>query len=781
MKRLILSCISATIISVLPCHAQNRLVSTANLGTIDNIHEMEPIRSVNAKTYSIDVSYKIPAMSIENDPLYSGCKLLGISGFNVINTPESPATLYGLDWFMVPDGRVAQVSIIESDYNDFPMILGPARQPLSDDNYEAYSLKNVMPIKAYSGLFPLSILELDEMQVYRGRKFQYVRINPIQYNYEARTVRIYSKISYRITFTYNPIQAEKDKIISKPDFSDRDMQVLGNVMNSAQMKISPLDTQVNDTTAYLIITTPKFMPAVKRLAELKQMFGYTTHISLRDSWTCETVQTVVEQAYNSMPKLRYLLIFGDYDDVPSYYYTYIYNNAERTFVSDYPYGCMDGTNDKLADLYRGRIPVSTLEEANSFIDKLMAYSLTPVYDKSFYNNVGACAYFQDNNSDGYADRRFAQTAEEISMYMESLGKNVNRIYYTSSLVNPTHWNKGSYSSGASIPNYLKRPQFNWDGDYSDIVNCINTGSFLVFHRDHGSEIGWADPKFYINDLSLLHNSNRYPVVFSINCESGAFHRSCFAEKMLKLKKAGCIGIVAATRISYSGYNDLLAMGMINSMWPNPGVNIDFPQASINHSIDKTANVLGEILDGGLFFMSGSYGFESTCNLTRRIFHCLGDPSMVVYKNMPVKFSNVNIERKDSIKVRISEPARITFVNRRTGDLKSYVYTSGNNHECIYDTNDNYVSVCISAEGKIPYVENGDDPNCIYIQNETLNYSKDFESENIHIGSSVSPNIATGKVDFKTGTFKLNAKKEIIIESETSIEETANMEILINGK
>lgn len=776
MKRVLLGIISIMVLYCLPCGSQNRIVCTADLKTNYTGQDSKPRRIVVAGSTAIEVEYEIPAVGMREDPLFTGCHLLDISGFSEVDEPECPATSLKNDWFIVPDGCVAQVEVTEGHYKDFPMELGPARQPLGDGSYETDTVVNILPVKAYEGFSPQNPVILEEVQIYRGMKIQNVKVNPIQYNYKERKVRVYSSLSYKVSLRRTAVQTRIDNARYRPAITSLDDNMFNVAMNRDKISL-PTYTQSNDTTAMIIITTPKFMSAVERYVELKKLFGYTPHIVSRENWTSKDVKDVVKQAYLSMPTLRYMVIVGDHQDVPAE--SLNFNN--HVYISDYRYGCMDGDDDMFADIYRGRLPASTLDEANDFIDKLVKYSLDPVTDQAFYDNVGACAYFQDESSlkDGYADRRYAQTAEEIGLYLENFNKIINRIYYTYQDVNPLYWNNGTYSTGNSIPEYLKRPQFEWDGDYHDIVDHINAGSFLVYHRDHGSTAGWYHPTFYKDHLSLLKNANKYPIVFSVNCDTGNFQDACFAETMLNMKKSGCIGIYAATCSSYVGYEDMLACGFINSMWPAPGLIMNFPRASFEYQISVANPSLGAILDSGLMFMGYNYGSSSYNRYMREVYHCFGDPSMNTYKEIPMPSEPTVIRGNRKVSVSVNDRARITFINSKTDEVVSCIFDPIVQKECVYETLDTrYVSICVSIDGKIPHVDYGDDPNCIYIQNEVLVGSRNFNAERIRIGSEVSPNRASGKVEIKSGIYEFNASKEIYIEPETNVSGQVNMRISI---
>ena len=216
------------------------------------------------------------------------------------------------------------------------------------------------------------------------------------------------------------------------------------------------------------------------------------------------IRQYIQDAYDTWdPKPSYVLLVGDAEYVPT---NYIYSAA-----SDLWYATVDGS-DYYPDLFIGRIPADTANEAEVIVQKILTYELTPPTLNSFYENFAVAAYFQDDEQDGYETRRFVRTSEEIRDYLMSIGYTGERIYCTESYINPTHYNNGYYGNGEPLPPELLRPTFAWDGDGNDVTNAIEQGIFILNHRDHGFEYGWGDPYFDVSDIAGLTNGDLLPIV-----------------------------------------------------------------------------------------------------------------------------------------------------------------------------------------------------------------------------------------------------------------------------
>ena len=477
----------------------------------------------------------------------------------------------------------------------------------------------------------------------------------------------------------------------------------------------------DDTRDYLIISVDKYAEAVDRFAAWKEMLGFRVHKVLKDGWSSDEVKAEVAKAYAANPALYYLLIVGDHDDVPGQYMEHHADDGDfSVHYTDLYYGCMDGEGDETPDIYRGRLSVSSPEEAATVVDKIIGYEKRPPTDAGFYERGVNCADYLDNDNgvaDDYEDRRYVQTAEEIRAYMLGQGKDVERVYSTNYEITPKYWNRNYFSFGEPIPEDMLKPAFAWDGNEGDIRRAINSGVFYVLHRDHGLVDCWENPYFSVKHVDMLQNGDLLPVVFCVNCDNGAFQADCLAERFLRKQGGGAVAVIAASDISYSGYNDALACGLFDAIWPVPGLRPKFPGVnSLGGETPAPTYELGQILDQAQVRVSETFGSpdpsvssneknDSFCRIvTKEIYHCFGDPSMQIRTEMPAPFSGVSVTRGNGC-VTVGnggETARITFVNRRTGEVVSHIAPSA-----VYTTADfEDVDVCVSGHNRIPYIDAG---------------------------------------------------------------------------
>lgn len=688
-----------------------------------------PQRTVQRMDDGITVAYmftgNVPSACNAGD---GGC-VWRIEGFGLRDAPGGYATPFRVDAFAVPEGCTAVVETVDSAFVDYDCRLAPARRIPEKGTAAEGVVKEGGQNASQGGFYPRKVaVAAWRGSVYRGREICNVVVNPVQYDAAANKARAYSKITYKVRFVPKAgARAMAGAPATKPVILPAD-NMLGNItMNGASAKAGDMAVKAtgvaagDDTRDYLIISVDKYAEAVDRFAEWKELLGFRVHKVLKGSWNSDEVKAEVEKAYAENPALYYLLIVGDHDDVPGQYMEHHADDGDfSVHYTDLYYGCMDGEDDETPDIYRGRLSVSSPEEAATVVDKIIGYEKRPPTDAGFYERGVNCADYLDNDNgvaDDYEDRRYVQTAEEIRAYMLGQGKDVERVYSTNYEITPKYWNRNYFSFGEPIPEDMLKPAFAWDGNEGDIRRAINSGVFYVLHRDHGLVDCWENPYFSVKHVDMLQNGDLQPVVFCVNCDNGAFQADCLAERFLRKQGGGAVAVIAASDISYSGYNDALACGLFDAIWPEPGLRPKFPGVnSLGGETPAPTYELGQILDQAQVRVSETFGSpdpsvssneknDSFCRIvTKEIYHCFGDPSMQICTEMPAPFSGVSVTRGNGC-VTVGnggETARITFVNRRTGEVVSHIAPSA-----VYTTADfEDVDVCVSGHNRIPYIDAG---------------------------------------------------------------------------
>jgi hypothetical protein len=609
--------------------------------------DLEPLVKLSDKGMSgIEMDYTFPQVEVStvnvDGETYQYIHMEGFGELDEVGRPALPMRNHNIA--LPPDAEV-RIEILESESKVYDgYLIHPALEPALDMagatesrftiDEKLYSLDQNYPET------PVRVISINEFQ---GVSLALVQICPVQFNPSQKQLTVYSRLRFRVEFvdggeleigdqTLNSQALLKNIVVNdvivdaagKDDQSSEAMLVSYSQSGDQQ----PEDGGRSDI---IIITHADYEEAASSLAEWKRMMGYDVEVISQTGWTTAQVKAAIESRYNEWyPKPDYFIIIGDHDNVPAKYSTLIYPH-----VTDLYYACMDGPSDYYPDMASGRISVSSAAEANAVIGKIIAYERNPSTDASFYASGAVCAQFQDDNLDGYADRRFSLTSEEIRDHLISNGYAIERIYFTESAVTPTKWNDGLYANGEPVPSDLLKPGFAWDGNNNDVLNSISDGGFLLLHRGHGypNGSGWYRPHFTTNSVSALTNGNDIPVVFSVNCYTGKFDiAECFAEKFLRQGNGGAVGVIAASEATMSGYNDALSEGFIDAIWP--GLVPSFPHNSDPEiASHDPIYAMGDVLNHGKIIMEETWGTQYGKYIFE-VFHYFGDPSMRVWTAVP---------------------------------------------------------------------------------------------------------------------------------------------------
>ncbi len=660
----------------------------------------------------ISVSYQINDMAIHRE-IINGQQFhrINIKDFSYLHREGKPALPSNRDMILIPENIQAKINLTILEADTFSNITAwPAQQPHSDEDEQQVQQHNFIMDSAFYNqdiYYPQKAVDLKQDQKIRNMAVGVVHVTPFRYNPVKKELILLRKFRYEISFpgassffddisrhSHQYLQTLPSKFINSSSVSSEIRKHTASVKSSA--------------SDYIIISHTDFSMAADTLARWKHQLGYRVSVIKRSFWTPAMIRDTLSHLYhNSSAYPDYFVILGDQQFVPA-----MLVNPSKNRYSDLYYACMDSVNDYYPDMAHGRITAKSQLEALDVVKKIRNYEQSPPSSPSFYNTALNCAYFQDDDTSGYASRRFVHTSEEVRNYLLSLNYNVNRVYYTDPWVTPTHYNPSHYSSGQPLPaDLLRFNGFNWDGDGQDVVNEINNGRFIVLHRDHGYTNGWSEPDLSSAQIPSMTNGEELPVVFSINCSSGNFIADkCFAEKLLHRNNGGAVGVIAASATSYSGYNDGFSTGLFDAIWANPGLIPAFGNGGIqNPNITPHGNIrtMGDVLNHGLLRMTQTWGDSRT---SHELFHYHGDPSMRIHTHQPavITASHQDTLICDSMSLQIYSSSKNDAVATLVmGDtLLDRIQLISGTGTLQFPAVSNlypYATLTISAEGYRPYV------------------------------------------------------------------------------
>lgn len=560
----------------------------------------------------------------------------------------------------VPLGSKPTITLTESSSVKMSDVLVAATQPQPADadvatqgaNDPLYSDKpTVIAQDAYKTATPLdrpsgSVTLLGKSH---GMTLYSISVPTIRYNAATRELVLTGLVKVDVSFGAN--SGEFSDYKNAGGIFDRGTTAIASmVANPTAVKKwqAPKVAQTNVTPCgpELLIVTPKELVAqAEQLKTAKRAAGYVTEvyetsvIAGFSTYSDLLKQYITYKATSDCAiKLSYVLLLGDTNYIPaaSYGSKWVKDSyAEHDIVSDgviktdAPYAITDG--DTFPDLFIGRLPAANAVEAQTMVDKTLAYQNTPSSSPAFYKNAAVTGYFQlpvddDKNITSYTNdaRGFSKTANTIADALMSK-YTVDRVLTADARAMPE-----MYWDGTVIPSNMRKPTQPWAGTGTDLKNALNEGRFFALHRDHGGTDSVSNPSFSASDALALTNKDKQGLVLLIDCLAGNFahtSKTAVSEAFLKNNKGGAVAVIAAAEISPSDENNNIAYGLVDSFYP-----------ALPGSLAISSNTMGEILFWGKMYQRANAGYPNIMlepYITETyLYNLLGDPTLVMRKHMP---------------------------------------------------------------------------------------------------------------------------------------------------
>ena len=538
---------------------------------------------------------------------------------------------------------------------------------------------------------------------------------------------------------------------------------------------------------YAIITSKALGESFKPLMEWKNMKGVKTEIFYVEDIYNEfpdekTAQLKIKRFLHKLYRERdvsYVLLGGDATIIPVQEVLCKLSKS-RNMVSDMFYssfqGCFDwnknGNNDIgeiedgvrfYSDVYLTRATVRSPKYASIFVNKVMDYERFPPIDRWRNDLVmsGVNMFYKDTLT--IFDRR---------------GTELRGDMMCEKYIRP-YWDGGIYKfydTHSDLPEKCV--------DELGVSSVLSSGHTFFNMFTHGLDYNWdVTGGKYMGD-SIFYVRNYAPTVITSGaCHVNNFYNTvsaCFGECALRSPTNSVISFYGATAETYymTSVNTIFIDGT-PSFIGNFYKNI-FTSKYYN-------NNLGYILANSKKDFIAASNDNNIVRWNMFSMNMLGDPEMPIFFEKPKEFKNISIkilnkrpDGKVSIKLNIGEPdCRIGITT--TDD------NGNNNYSTIYESNWEYrlfevenkdVTICITKSGFIPYIIKFN-PECLYIQNETLKEGKVYMSPEIKIGSDVTDAKSFGDVTIKgdsKGKYIFRAS-EMELKSGINIETGAEVEMI----
>ena len=634
------------------------IFSSLNSGEVvrfkDNWGKYPLFNLVSESEHGVEIVFSMHEMVIENKEIDGIItKTFSSPGFFLSNKEGAPDILGTGRYIAIPEGAIPRLTILGKRTEVIKNVeVTPAPNiPSDNDDTPLRYLKDI-DIYGKDEYYPQSPVTLSPVQEIRGVDVVLLGITPFQYNPVNKELIIYKDIRLKIDFIGGNGHFGDDRLRSlywEPILE-------GHLLNYNSLPkidfFSSKRMQARAGYEYIIIVPndADFIAWADTIKRWRKLQGISTEVfTLTQVGGSDSahIKSFLQNAYNTWnPAPVAVLFLSDYPSSGR-----VYGITSPTFENTYYPGTPNGVsdnwyvdfnNDTLPELYYGRICAQNNAQLDTIIHKFLTYERNPPTSANFYSNpLVTCAW--------QTDRWFQLSSEVIRGFLvNSLGKSPARQYVIHSGTPSVGCAWSTADNTRAVVQYwynvgwlddtLNQHDSIWwnNGSNIGIRNAINSGAFLVQHRDHGTENGWEIPPFSKDDLDYLNNTNQ-PFVYSTNCLTGRYQSSSesFSEKFHR-RNAGCLGINCASTTSPSWCNDVYIWGTYDCLWPQ---------------FDPGYPIYGRIIGPGdlrpcIAMTFGKYYLSASSwpsnpdkkSLVWREYHHFGDCFMTLYTRSPLRLT-----------------------------------------------------------------------------------------------------------------------------------------------
>lgn len=334
---------------------------------------------------------------------------------------------------------------------------------------------------------------------------------------------------------------------------------------------------------------------------------------------------------NSYPRLlQWETVVGDYDN--SSYTTddilgSLADGSSESNMSDPRYGGMD--------IGVGRIPVKSVSEAKTVVDKIYSY----VTGKDFGSWKNSVIMIAD---DGDSGTHMIQSDSSLKHMRESGGND-----YQYSRIFLDAYNQNSDGSGNYYPEARKKFQ-----------QKLDEGVILVHYIGHGSPRGWTHDGLLtttdINNMYLKH----YPLFFTATCEFSRIDADATSggETLFLNGRGGAIALFSTVRPTYISDNAIVS---------NAFGDYIFRRDEHNNFL-RLGDIARLTKNNAVYMSDKNVSYDNTNKLR---YVLVGDPAMrLAYPTYNVKVDEINGQK-------VSDDNMPEFKARQTLTVKGTVYNT----------------------------------------------------------------------------------------------------------
>ena len=512
----------------------------------------------------------------------------------------------------IPQGATVSLQVRENASTLLTDIdLLPAMPTQYDMAKEELQLRWDAGIYSENANFPTESIVLSTPTQIRKLDVVMLSVTPFRYNPVQKTLEVIYDIDIDIRFEGGSGQFGESRYLN-PDWEHI---LRGLVINSEMIPTTDYYSLVKSAhdrdeegCEYLIISLddPDILAWADTLKAFRTKQGILTKVVTVTECGgnySNTIHNYLINAYNNwaIPPAAVLMFGGAYGNVyldPYFLWTIPETGLQASqYPTDYPY--CDMNNDFLADMAISRITARNLNEYRIFVEKTIQYESDPSTDAAFYDHPIITSGYEGN-------KWFMITSQSVDgFYRDKLGKHPTNLYF-SYMGPPTDsiWSIGYNTEvlqdyfGPNGQNYIPQSMnelHDWrtSNDPEPLINALNEGSFLTMYRGHACHNFWYYPHLDSPRAMSLHNEHP-TFVLSITCNTSCYNQygpndRCLVDALCINENGGAVGGIGATDLTHSYFNDILAYGIYDCIWPDflPDMGGDTPPEFVRPSYTLT--------------------------------------------------------------------------------------------------------------------------------------------------------------------------------------------------
>ncbi len=536
-----------------------------------------------------------------------------------------------------------RVGVVNSDYYDVKLDhpLLPSRGTIFRNQNPDRIPYVIDPNSVEDKWYPENIVQASRPYIIRDVRGMSVYAYPFQYNAKRNVLRIYKSISVSLirssSKSENSLVKNVTRINAVSDILYRTMFI--------NYKSDPKVVDLADFGDMLVLHTARDAQAIKPYVNWKREKGF--NVFTKEVSRGTNVKDIVKSAYRKNNDILYVQLVGDWEDIKS-------DLGPSNAPMDPMLGLVEGS-DNHADLIVGRFTAKNAEDVKVQVAKTINYEKNPDMDGQWYKNGIGIASEEggpSNGDDGESDQGHMMLIR--SQRLKPYGYQTVHEDYA--------------RNGASA---------------SDVKQHIEAGVSIINYVGHGSATSWGTTGFNNGNISSLNNGNMLPVIFSVACVNGEFHRSggdAFAEAWLKKENGGAVAAWMATinqpwapPMRGQDYaNDLLTGGYDYASSPGSGTTVDTQRTTFGSVAFNAAH---------LMYAEASQNNDLITIQTWTIF---GDASLQMRTKTPkaLRISNEVIQKG------VPFVSRVTSQGQAVAGALVSLYQDGKSFTAISDANGN---------------------------------------------------------------------------------------------